>query len=188
MADLQSPSQTVGPYFRIGLIRDNEQKHILVNDETAGQHIHIVGAVYDGDGIPINDAMVEIWQADSNGIYIDPRDPRYAERDLAFRGFGRAETILDKKLEFHFMTVKPGGRDGLPPYINVCVFARGMLIHAFTRLYFSDEDNSTDEVLSSVPEDRRQTLIAQLMDTDGIPTYRFDIRLQGDRETVFFNP
>jgi protocatechuate 3,4-dioxygenase alpha subunit len=186
---IQTGSQTVGPFFHDALLVGGE--NILVSDKTAGLHIMIEGAVYDGDGAPVPDALIEIWQPDAQGIFNHPADPNHAQADPAFRGFGRADTVNDG--HYSFRTVKPGaiaGADGqqAAPYINVRVFARGLLIHAVTRLYFSDESaNQSDPVLSALAPRRRQTLIAQQEDSSGLPRYRFDIRLQGEDETVFFD-
>lgn len=182
----QTASQTVGPYLSIGLIYDASQNN-LVNDQTTGDRIKITGVVTDGNDEPITDAMIEIWQPDSNGIYNHPNDPRSSEADPHFRGFGRAQNR--KAGVYEFKTIKPGSRDGQAPYINVHVFARGILIHAMTRIYFDDEPaNDTDPVLQSVSPDRRHTLIASREESGSEPTYRFDIHMQGDNETVFFNP
>ena len=182
----QSASQTVGPFFRIGLIHSQAQNN-LVDEQTAGERITLTGAVYDGEGQPILDAMIEIWQSDAEGIFSHPLDPLHAQADPHFRGFGRAENRDGGRYEFK--TIKPGGRNGMPPYINVHIFARGMLIHAMTRIYFSDEPaNTGDPVLSSVETERRHTLIATREESEGPPVYRFDIHLQGENETVFFSP
>jgi protocatechuate 3,4-dioxygenase alpha subunit len=167
------------------------EENILVTEQTAGQRIIIEGTVYDGDGAPVPDAMVEIWQPDARGYFNHPADPNHTQADPAFRGFGRSDTVNDGK--FHFETVKPGaitGADGqmAAPYVNVRVFARGMLIHAVTRIYFADESaNQSDPVLSAIAPARRRTLIAQPSDTGSPLCYRFDIRLQGEGETVFFD-
>jgi protocatechuate 3,4-dioxygenase alpha subunit len=185
----QSANQTVGPFFRIGLIY-GEPQNDLVQEETIGQRIKITGVVFDGDEQPIPDAMVEIWQPDANGIYNHPADPLHQEADPHFRGFGRAENR--KGGSYEFKTIKPGGRDGQAPYVNVRLFARGMLIHSVTRIYFADEPaNADDPLLNSLDSDRRDTLIASLENSSsdqGSPTYRFDIHMQGDKETVFFDP
>jgi protocatechuate 3,4-dioxygenase alpha subunit len=182
----QAPSQTVGPFFKDALIRGGE--NVLVNKQTAGQRILIAGQVFDGDGEPVADALVEIWQADGQGYFNHTVDPNQSQADPNFHGFGRADTVVDGR--FTFKTIKPGTVPGhTTPFINVHVFARGMLIHAVTRIYFADESgNENDEILRSVPENRRHTLIAQWEETADLPTYHFDIRLQGDDETVFFNP
>lgn len=187
---IQSPSQTVGPFFHYGLIFGGE--NVLVNDFTSGERIYIKGQVLDGDGQPVPDALVEIWQADAQGHFNHPADPHREQADKHFRGFGRSATTGDG---FWFKTVKPGAvpgpdRQTQAPHVNVMIFARGMLIHAVTRLYFSDEEsaNRADPVLNSVAPERRQTLIARREDSTDLPCYRFDIQLQGNQETVFFNP
>ncbi len=187
----QTPSQTVGPFFHIGL--PAEPENVLVDSETRGQRIRIEGTVYDGASQPVPDALVEIWQADGQGHFNHPADEGQAEADRHFRGFGRSGT--DERGRFWFETVKPGpvpARSGgqQAPHVDVRVFARGMLIHAMTRLYFSDEDaNQADAVLSSIADPaRRQTLIAAARPGAGAPIYHFDIHLQGERETVFFEP
>jgi protocatechuate 3,4-dioxygenase alpha subunit len=182
----QSASQTVGPFFRIGLIY-SERQNDLVDEQTSGECILLTGCVLDGDGQPIPDAMLEIWQPDAKGIFNHPLDPLHDRADPHFRGFGRAENRTAGNYEFK--TIKPGSRDGMPPYINVHIFARGMLVHAMTRIYFSDEpDNERDPVFNAVEAKRRQTLIATREASDELPVYRFDIRMQGEDETVFFNP
>jgi protocatechuate 3,4-dioxygenase alpha subunit len=182
----QTASQTVGPFFRIGLAY-GEPQNDLVREETSGERIVISGRVLDGDGEPIPDAMVEIWQPDANGVFNHPVDPLHEQADPHFRGFGRAETRNGGAYEFR--TIKPGGRDGQAPYINAYVFARGMLIHAMTRIYFPNEPaNAVDPVLNSVAADRRHTLIAGQADSGEVATYRFDIHMQGDEETVFLEP
>jgi protocatechuate 3,4-dioxygenase alpha subunit len=191
----QTPSQTVGPYFAYGLTPEQygyPLKEIasgrLAGEDAEGQRIRIEGKVYDGAGAAISDAMIEIWQADAKGRYAHPADPRGSNAD--FRGFGRFGTGTDPDNRFIFDTVKPGASgDGQAPHINVTVFMRGMLVHAFTRLYFSDEAaaNAEDPVLSSVPADRRDTLIARRQEGPGGVVYRFDIHMQGDAETVFFD-
>ena len=157
--------------------------------DVSGTRIRIEGCVYDGDGKPINDAMIEIWQADAQGRYSDPRDNR-ALPNTQFKGFGRSAT--DKAGVFAFDTVKPGavpGPNGKPqaPHIVVCIFSRGMLRQIYTRLYFSDEPaNTSDPILSLVPADRRETLIAHKQAGTEPALYRFDVRVQGENETVFF--
>jgi len=185
----QTPSQTVGPFFQFGLIFGGE--NVLVDDQTRGQHILIVGRVLDGNGEIVPDAMIEIWQADQQGIFNHPADPQHAKADPHFRGFGRCESAK----QFAFKTIKPGrvawdAQRYQAPHVNVHVFARGMLTHTVTRLYFSDESaNQSDPVLNSIDDPvRRQTLIAQLEPSTDLPTYRWDIVLQGERETVFFTP
>ncbi len=152
-----------------------------------GAHLRIEGWIFDGAGAPIDDAMIEIWQADAAGRY-GGADQDEAGAGGAFTGFGRCGT--DDAGEFWFATIKPGAiGDGQAPHIGVIVQARGILNHAFTRIYFADEAdaNGADPVLQSVPEDRRHTLIAARSETPAGPVYRFDIHMQGDDETVFFD-
>jgi protocatechuate 3,4-dioxygenase alpha subunit len=191
MAYRQTPSQTVGPFFSFGLAPEQYGYDFraiagsaVADDSTPGTRIRIVGRVYDGEGQPLSDALIEIWQADAEGRYAHPADPRSS--NAAFTGFGRTGTGTDPEKRFIFDTVMPGSVAGQAPHITVIVLARGMLNHLFTRLYFDDqaEANARDPVLQSVPPDRRGTLLAR---RDGPATYRFDIRLQGDGETVFFD-
>jgi protocatechuate 3,4-dioxygenase, alpha subunit len=190
-----TPSQTVGPYFKYGLTPNGEYawndafSGNLVTPDTSGERIRIEGKVYDGDGKIVPDCMLEIWQADAQGRFSDPQDKR-APPNSSFKGFGRVGT--DKDGGYAFDTIKPGSvsdPDGKPqaPHILLAVFARGMLLHLYTRIYFSGEAaNATDPVLALVPVDRRATLIAQQANCTGNAVYRFDICLQGDDETVFF--
>lgn len=178
----QTPSQTVGPYFAYAWTpelygRRPLATNRLTTDDTPGERIRLEGVVHDGDGATIRDCVVEIWQADASGAH----QPGAA-------GFGRCGT--DESGAYHFDTVKPGALgDGQAPHIAVTVFARGMLCHAFTRVHFSDEEsaNAADSVLATVPEDRRATLIATRRERGGGAVYRFDIHLQGENETVFFD-
>jgi protocatechuate 3,4-dioxygenase alpha subunit len=188
-----TPSQTVGPFFAYALTPTGRYAigdlagHDLVTDDVAGARIRIEGRLLDGDGAPVSDAMVEIWQADGEGRY-PGHDP--ALSNARFKGFGRCET--DAKGRFAFRTVKPAGVPGLnaarqAPHINVGVFARGVLRRLFTRLYFDDESaNADDPILALVPAERRATLVATRETGSGEPVYRLDIRLQGEDETVFF--
>ncbi len=155
-----------------------------MDSETEGQHIRIEGRVFDGAGNPISDALIEVWQADAMGRYAHPADPRGS--NSTFKGFGRCGTGTDPHNRFWFDTVKPGQVDAdQAPHLNVIVSMRGMLLHAFTRIYFSDEPvNATDKVLNAVATERRGTLIAT---RQGGNVYRFDIHMQGDSETVFFD-
>ncbi len=191
----QTPSQTVGPYFAYSLAAPQYGYPFaaIASDQVAdefvpGEHIRIVGRVIDGAGNPINDALIEIWQADAEGRYAHPADGRLSNQ--RFRGFGRFGTGTDAENRFVFHTVKPGRVDERQaPHINVVVLMRGMLLHAFTRIYFSDEAeaNARDPVLQSVPEERRHTLIAQREETPSGTVYHFTIHMQGDDETVFFD-
>lgn len=190
-----TPSQTVGPYFAYGLTPGSKYEwndafsNDLVTPDATGDRIRIAGQVFDGDGAVIPDAMLEIWQADAQGRYANPRDTR-ALPNAAFKGFGRCGA--GAKGEFSFDTIKPGvvpDPDGKPqaPHILLAVFARGMLLHLYTRIYFDDEagKNAADPVLALVPAERRATLIARREASSA--TYHFDIHLQGDDETVFFD-
>ena len=190
----QTPSQTVGPYFAYGLSPEQYgYQHGLTSiagsdmarGEVEGQRIRVEGRVFDGTGAPISDALIEVWQADSLGRYAHPSDPRGS--NSTFKGFGRCGTGTDPQHRFWFDTIKPGAPEaGQAPHLNVIVSMRGMLLHAFTRIYFSDEAaaNATDKVLNAVPAERRGTLIATKQDGN---VYRFDIHMQGDSETVFFD-
>jgi protocatechuate 3,4-dioxygenase, alpha subunit len=184
-------SQTVGPFFHPALLREDCRRHVLVQPETAGERIRIEGVVYDGEGAVVPDALVEIWQANSQGRYNHPLDQRDMPLDADFTGFGRAGT--DEAGRYWFETVKPGA---VPfdevhfqaPHACVTVFARGLLNHLVTRLYFADEPaNADDPVLNLVPVDRRSTLLARQEEGAGGVVYRFDIVLQGEGETAFFN-
>ncbi len=181
-------SQTVGPYLHIGLtwlITDN-----LVAPGVEGEQITIEGRVTDGDGAPVNDALVEIWQANRHGRYPHPDDTGTAPLEPAFKGFGRVATDPDGR--FRFTTIKPGrvaGRDGAlqAPHINVTVFMRGMLRHLNSRIYFpGDPANAQDAVLGTVPESRRATLVARPVGGKA-GALEWNVHLQGPDETVFFD-
>jgi protocatechuate 3,4-dioxygenase alpha subunit len=192
MALKETPSQTAGPFVHIGTLpaivglrtSAPEQQNILARDGTLGERIRIEGMIHDGAGAPVKDAMLEIWQADANG--------QYGSND--FIGWGRAATDFESGLYF-FETIKPGPtlfRDGRKqaPHISISIFARGINIHLQTRLYFSDESaaNEADPVLQLVGRPAlAATLIAKKGASQGVPLYRFDIHLQGDQETVFFD-
>jgi protocatechuate 3,4-dioxygenase alpha subunit len=183
-------SQTVGPFFSRALLRD-PLNNVMVGEGTAGERIRIEGRVIDGDGNPVSDAMIEIWQANAHGRYNHPLDRRDAPLDPSFTGFGRAGS--DDQGAFWFETIKPGvvpfdGTRMQAPHLSVLVFSRGMLNHAVTRLYFGDDPaNDDDPILALVPKGRRETLLAQRDEADGTVVYRLDIVLQGRGETVFFN-
>ena len=183
-----TPSQTIGPFFHDALL-DRDRSELVPPDRPAA--VRIVGAVYDGAGDPVPDAMVEIWQANVAGRYHHPADDReHLPLDAAFHGFGRAGT--DPEGRFSFVTVKPGplpGPDGggplQAPHLMVSVFARGLLKRLVTRIYFPDEEaaNADDPVLRSIQDAAlRETLVAR--DEGGV--LRFDVRLQGEGQTAFF--
>jgi len=185
----QTPSQTVGPYFHFSLPHDGDE--VLVTDKTEGERILIEGRVFDGDGKPLPDALIEIWQANAAGRYDHPEDRQDKPLDPAFHGFGRCPT--DENGRFHFHTIRPGpvpgpGNSMQAPHINVAVFARGMLKQLVTRIYFeSEEKNADDAILSLIVEpERRATLIAHKKVGKEL-AYVFDIHLQGTSETVFFD-
>jgi protocatechuate 3,4-dioxygenase, alpha subunit len=174
-----TPSQTVGPFFAVGLPW-SDGPHVV--DEGAAGAIRIGGRVLDGEGKPVPDALVETWQPDPEGRFDHPDDPR--GRFPGFRGFGRCPTDDDGRWEI--VTRKPTAAAGEAPHLAVAVFARGLLDRVPTRLYFADEQaaNAADPLLSSLDPERRATLLAT---PDGAGAYRFDVHLQGDYETVFFS-
>jgi len=187
----ETPSQTVGPYFSIGLSGPDE--NVLVADEVQGERIRVRGRVLDGEGAPVGDALIEVWQANSLGRYRHPDDSRDdIALDEGFTGFGRAATIFETG-QYLIDTIRPGpvpDPEGelQAPHLCLIVQARGLLNPLFTRLYFPDEAeaNNHDLVLRMVPPERRSTLIAS--QEDGDPrVYRFDIRLSGEGEIVFFD-
>ncbi|NUZ04367.1 protocatechuate 3,4-dioxygenase subunit alpha [Piscinibacter koreensis] len=199
----ETASQTAGPYVHIGLapsqagfdIFENNFGNVLVDEQTLGERIRIEGRVFDGIGSVVKDALIEIWQANAAGRYAHPGDRQPGkEIDPHFRGWGRACTDFESGV-YTFETIKPGiveGRNGrfMAPHINVWVVARGINIGLNTRLYFSDEAeaNGKDAVLNVIEwVERRATLVAERQPGEGPAVYRFDIRLQGERETVFFD-
>lgn len=184
----QTPSQTVGPFFHDGMSWPGGE--VLVRPDAQGQRIAIVGRVLDGDGQPVPDALIEIWQANAAGRYAHPEDNQAKPLDPAFLGFGRCASGPDG--EFRFSTIRPGrvpgrGNSLQAPHINVGLFARGLLRRLVTRIYFEDAaENAEDPVLALVTDTaRRATLLAKRIDGNDT-VYRFDIVLQGDGETVFF--
>ena len=202
----ETASQTAGPYVHIGLapkaagfdIFENNFGNVLATPETKGERIRIEGRVLDGIGTPVRDVLLEIWQANTAGRYNHPGDRQPDKAiDPHFRGWGRAACDFETGV-WSFDTVKPGpvtGRNGrvMAPHINFWIVARGINIGLNTRMYFSDEAeaNAKDPVLNLIEwESRRKTLIAERQDGKGGKggaLYRFDIRLQGEGETVFLD-
>ncbi len=211
LAHTQAPSQTLGPFFHQGLLRgadfDAAMRQPFDPSDPDAEPIVIVGRVLDGLERPVGDALVELWQADSAGVYHHPLDPRHGltgsdeSGGSPFAGYARVAT--DAEGRYQVETIRPGAAPGpggtlQAPHISVLVGARGMMRHAFTRIYFEgDALLSTDWVLSQVSPERRSTLVATLRGGSAATrgeraggsaaTYRFDVRLQGARETVFFD-
>lgn len=201
----ESPSQTAGPYVHVGCLPEHAGLGAvyeapvgaaIVSDETPGERIRVEGRVLDGVGAPLTDAMVEIWQADAEGRYASPLDPRGRSEAAGFTGFARRACDSETGV-FVAETVKPGhalSPDGGPmaPHLSVFIVARGINLGLHTRMYFPDEEaaNAEDPVLRLVEDEaRRATLIAERAN-GAPPTYRFDIRLQeggAGTETVFFD-
>ncbi|MGO3446924.1 MAG: protocatechuate 3,4-dioxygenase subunit alpha [Kluyvera intermedia] len=199
----ETASQTAGPYVHIGLAPDAAGFHIfeknfgstLTNSHTPGEHIAIEGRVFDGSGTPVRDVLIEIWQANAKGRYNHIADQQQEKPlDEDFRGWGRACSNFDSGV-WRFDTIKPGqvtGRDGrmMAPHVNLWIVARGINIGLNTRMYFSDEQdaNTNDPVLNIIEwEVRRQTLIGRRETRGNETVYSFDIYLQGEHETVFFD-
>jgi protocatechuate 3,4-dioxygenase, alpha subunit len=175
----ETPPQTVGPFLSIGLTWPNG--HLVVPEGSPGA-LRISGVLRDGAGEPVADGMVETWQADAEGRFDHPDDPR-GPSGSGFGGFGRCPT--DAEGRFQIVTLKPGALgDGQAPHIDVSVFARGLLDRVVTRIYFPDEAaaNAADPLLTSLPPERAATLVATAV---GPGELRFDVRLQGADETVF---
>lgn len=198
----ETASQTAGPYVHIGLAPgaagfktfERELGTDIAGENAEGERIRVEGTVIDGAGAPVKDVLIEIWQANAAGIYPSPVDQRADEVEDGFRGWGRIISDFDTGL-FAFDTVKPGvvmGRNARPmaPHLNLWIVARGINIGLNTRMYFDDEAeaNAKDPVLNLIEQaNRRSTLIAKREMRDGLPVYRFDIRLQGEDETVFLD-
>jgi protocatechuate 3,4-dioxygenase alpha subunit len=181
-----SSSQTVGPFFHVGPGATDRFGRMATPD-TPGEHIRLRVRVLDGDGVPVTDALIELRQADARGVYAAPPSTP-DEPPPAFTGFGRLATTDDGSCTFE--TIRPGALSAMPsltqaPHINLCLFARGLLRHLYTRIYFDgDAALDQDPLLSFVPEDRRATLLARRCEDT---TWEFIVRLQGERETVFFD-
>jgi protocatechuate 3,4-dioxygenase, alpha subunit len=174
-----TPSQTVGPFFAYGLTSKGKYPFedvvhdTLLTPDVTGEKITITGVLTDGNGNPINDGMIELWQADAGGVYNN--------RNSSFKGIGRAAT--NDAGEYSLTTIKPGSVKGQAPVLNIHVLARGVLRHLYTKAYFAGEAlNANDAVLNLVPAERRETLMLK----GNAPHYRFDISIQGANETVFF--
>ncbi|MFD1505559.1 protocatechuate 3,4-dioxygenase subunit alpha [Georgenia yuyongxinii] len=202
----ETPSQTGGPYVHIGLapaqagfdIFENNFGNVLTTPETKGERIRLEGRVLDGTGSVVNDALLEIWQANAAGKYAHPGDTQNKEIDPTFRGFGRTGSDFDTGV-YTFETIKPGptpaNNGGLQaPHILMLIFARGINIGLHTRVYFDDEAeaNAADPILNNIEwVVRRDTLVAKRSEHDGEVVYTFDVRLQdtpdGGIETVFFD-
>jgi protocatechuate 3,4-dioxygenase alpha subunit len=180
-----STSQTIGPYLRIGL--EWMQIEDLAQRGVAGDRVSIRGRVIDADGKPVNDAAVELWQANSHGRYSHPEDKQDKPLDAAFRGYGRS--LTDDGGAFRFNTIKPGRVPGpggklQAPHLSVTIFMRGLLKQLQTRMYFPDDPaNAEDPVLALVPAERRSTLIARR----NADVLEWNVILQGRNETVFFD-
>ena len=186
-----TPSQTIGPFHRIMVPWEGGADLVSPDNPDA---IRIEGRILDGAGEPVDDSVVELWQANVHGRYAHAEDTREVPLVAGFDGFGRA--ITDGAGRFTIVTVKPGcvpgpGESVQAPHISLSVFARGLLKHLVTRIYFSDEEtaNDQDPVLLSIEDGtRRDTLVAVRQESERrLPLYEFDIYLQGPRETVFFN-
>lgn len=198
----ETPSQTGGPYVHIGLLPQqanievfkNNFNNQLVQEKTLGERIRLEGQVFDGLGLPLRDVLIEIWQADANGVYPCAEDIQGKVADPHFHGWGRTGADFETGF-WSFNTIKPGsvlGRKGTTqaPHIALIIFARGINIGLNTRVYFEDEAqaNAQDPVLKGIEwAPRRQTLIAKREEQDGEVVYRFDIRVQGEDETVFLD-
>ncbi|MGD0570597.1 MAG: protocatechuate 3,4-dioxygenase subunit alpha [Candidatus Sulfotelmatobacter sp.] len=181
-------SQTVGPFFKIGfewLYRDK-----LVGEGVSGDRVTIQGRVLDGDGLPVPDAIVEIWQANAHGKYDHPEDTQDKPLEPGFNGYGRVPTSMEGM--FRFATIKPGpvpGPNGeeQAPHLVISVFMRGVLRRLVTRMYFPDDArNSGDQILDLVEAARRSTLIAKKT-AGGSGSLEWNVILQGPEETVFFD-
>ena len=195
----QTPSQTVGPFSAYSLTAEQYGYpfNSIINDSliesnidpqncvTTGERIYITGVVFDGKGDSILDAVVELFQADANGQY---RSTPIRHKNDGFTGFGRLGTGTNPEHRFTFTTIKPGSVNGQASHIDVLLMMRGSLRNLYTRLYFSDNmaANEQDDLFKAVPENRRKTLIANRLEANGLVFYEFNIRMQGEDETVFF--
>lgn len=181
-----TPSQTVGPFYSLGL--NWLQTTDLAAGAKDGERITVTGRLIDADGQGVPDGFLELWQANAHGRYAHAEDRQAKPLDPGFTGYGRVPT--DKEGRFRFTTIKPGAVPGpgntlQAPHIVVAIFMRGVLRHLYTRIYFSDAENGNDPVLGLIEAARRNTLVAQRV--AGQAEYHWDIQLQGERETVFFD-
>ena len=185
-----TPSQTVGPFFSFALTTEKCSVRRIAGPQAKGERVLLMCRVLDGDGLPVPDAMLEIWQADADGKYNHPDDAQHETADPACTGFGRMGTSEEGNCEFE--TIKPGRVPGprnvlQAPHLSLAVFARGMLKQLYTRVYFAgDPANEEDPVLALIPAERRESLIAR-SDPENRGIWRFDVHLQGEQETVFFD-
>lgn len=184
-----TPSQTAGPYFHLGMT-ETRSVRCIAGPQAKGERVWLACRVFDGVGSPVDDAVIEIWQADAEGKYNHPDDGQDKSVDSAWFGFGRMATAEDGSCEFE--TIKPGRVPGAgnvlqAAHLNLAIFARGRLKQLYTRIYFAGNPaNSEDPVLALVPPPRRETLMAH-PDAVHAGHWRFDIHLQGKQETVFFD-
>jgi len=186
-----TPSQTVGPFFAYSLTAEQYRYNFnsivndkLLDDKITGERIYITGKVFDGAGNTIHDAMIELWQADEQGNY---RSAPIEKMNNGFTGFGRSGTGTETDHSFNFTTLKPAAFAGFAPHINVSLFMRGSLHRLATRIYFDDEINDSDPLLQSIQASRRSTLMANKKNVNGKIVYEFNIYMQGENETVFFD-
>lgn len=199
----ETASQTAGPYVHIGLLPRqagfevfaNNLGEVMLGPKTKGERVTIEGRLIDGAGVPVKDALIELWQANAAGRYHHAADRQHKPIDDDFRGWGRSGCDFETG-RYCFRTVKPGqvvGRSGhrpMAPHVNLWIVARGINIGLSTRMYFADEEaaNAADPVLNLIePASRRNTLMGQRQTRDQDVVYNFDIYLQGERETVFFD-
>lgn len=196
----ETPSQTAGPYVHIGLtpnfaeirgVYDLDPGATMLTADTVGERVVVSGRIFDGAGLPVTDAVLELWQADADGTFAAPMGPN-SNSAPAFVGWGRQPT--NGEGVFTFETIKPGpvpGPDGKPmaPHVNLWIVARGINIGLQTRLYFDDEAeaNGRDWVLNKIADPRRRLTLIASKTAGAVPTYTLDIHLQGDKETVFFD-
>lgn len=184
-----TPSQTAGPYFHLGMT-ETRSVRCIAGPQTKGERVWLTCRILEGDGTPVDDAMIEIWQANAEGKYNHPDDRQEKAIDANWIGFGRMPTAEDGTCQFE--TIKPGRVQGAgealqAPHLNIAIFARGRLKQLYTRMYFAgDPANSEDPVMALVPQSRRDTLLAQA-DAALPGRWYFDIHLQGEQETVFFD-